>query len=112
MQRSMRVQQPEFDFKRGKARRDIGRDLAAAKRAELLREAQDIAVSIALGRPDHTCTADEVQGELLRRGYPTGALGNAAGSIFRGKRWQHTGYRQSRRTKRHAGLNRVWTLVS
>lgn len=100
--------QEEFDFSESQRRRDDGRDLAAKRRREVLELAREIARAIALGRPDRSCTADEVQRQLRERGYPASALGNAAGSLFRGREWELAGYAPSARVTRHAGLNRVW----
>ncbi len=82
---------------------------AANNNATLLEEAREIARTIA--RRVGEVTADDVQMELQRRGYSIKALGNAAGSIFRGREWHWTGRLvKSARIHAHANMLRVWSL--
>lgn len=57
-------------------------------------------------------TADDVQDRMEELGYVPGDLGNAAGSVFSGGRWERVGYTKSRRASRHAGVIGVWRLKS
>jgi hypothetical protein len=78
---------------------------------ELLRLLRPALVSIALSRsPDRSVTADDAQVWLGEHGYPPAALGNAAGSLFRGGQWELVGYRQSERVSRHRNRVGVWRL--
>lgn len=89
------------------AQRGIAR--ASNRKADLLDLARKIAVRIALGRPDRTCTADDVVAELVRRGYSPHALGRAAGGIFRGSNWEFTGHRvRSERACGHGNELKLW----
>lgn len=98
-----------FDAKKGEQLKDEGMDKAACNRDFDLAIARNTAVMIAQGRQDRSCTADDVQRVLIERGI---SLGNAAGSIFRGKRWRFTGrFVKSQRVSNHASIRRVWQLV-
>lgn len=100
--------QLEFDLGDGRARRDLGKGLAAGTREEILGLARVIAERIA--RAEGEVTADDVQRELIGRGYTPHQLGNAAGSIFDGRKWELTGWRPSTRVSRHANRVGVWRL--
>ena len=91
--------------------RDEGMDRAAQARSTLLALARFYARRIATNRHDRCCDADQVQAEMQRQGYSSAQLGNAAGSIFRGKHWQDTGRRmRSERAGNHAREIRIWRL--
>jgi hypothetical protein len=48
---------------------------------------------------------------LVEKGVSVFALGNAAGSLFKGKQWQWTGrYRKSERVHAHSNPLKVWRL--
>lgn len=82
---------------------------AAENNAALLTEAREIAKQIA--RRMGEVNADDVQHELYCRGYGIKALGNAAGSLFRGREWEFTGRLvKSKRIHAHSNLLRVWRL--
>jgi hypothetical protein len=66
--------------------------------------------AIALGRSDRCVTADDAQAWLGEHGYEPGALGNAAGSIFRGGGWKLVGYSMSARVSRHRNRVGIWRL--
>lgn len=58
-----------------------------------------------------TVTVDDVYQRLIMWKYDPSLLGNAAGSIFRGKSWEFTGeWRKSTRTTNHGRYIRVWRL--
>jgi hypothetical protein len=58
------------------------------------------------------CTADDVQRVLIEQGISPHALGNAAGSLFRGGDWEWTGRRvKSARVHAHANELKVWRYV-
>ena len=101
---------PLFDAAAGSQARDTGMAIAAENRNEPLFVAQCIAVWIAENRPDRTVTIDDVIGHLASHGYDW-KLGNASGSVFRGKMWQDTGRRlKSSRVSNHRREIRVWQL--
>ena len=59
-----------------------------------------------------TVTMDTVSLEMQARGLHPEMLGNAAGSVFRGKDWRFTGrWEKSARVSNHARVNRVWELA-
>jgi hypothetical protein len=77
---------------------------------ELLNLLRPALVQLALCRDSRTVTADDAQAWLGEHGYGPGALGNAAGSIFRGGEWKLVGYRMSARVSRHRNRVGVWQL--
>lgn len=82
--------------------------LAAEKRAEILLIAKDIARRMAQKQGE--VTADDVQRRLILWDYDLSDLGNAAGSIFKGKEWECVGWKKSERVSNHARAIRVWRL--
>jgi len=99
------------DRAEGRRLKEAGIALASGNRRSLLEFAQAIAVELAARRPDRRVTADDVQLKLEQLGVPAGALGNAAGGLFRSKAWEFTGqFTESRRPRRHCNLLRVWQL--
>jgi hypothetical protein len=104
-------EQRTFDFAQGERGRRLGLKVSAEKRAEVLAIARRIAVQVARGRADRTATADDVQRELLKMGWCSEDLGNAAGSIFLGWQWEQTGeWAKSERVSNHRHANRKWRL--
>ena len=100
-----------FDLAGGMALREAGKHLAASKRAYVLSYARTMALAIAKSRPDRCVTADDVYRQLALLGHDMALLGNAAGSLFRGNRWEWTGQRkQSLRISNHARWIMVWRL--
>ena len=100
-----------FDLQDGRDLRDAGKLLASAKRSYVLSYARMLAVTIAKSRPDSCVTADDVYRQLALLGHDGNLLGNAAGSLFRGDRWEFTGQRkQSVRISNHARWIMVWKL--
>src|SRR5260370_34039583 len=75
---------------------------------ELLRMLRPALIVIALSRSERIATADDASRWLAEHGYEPGALGNAAGSLFRGDNWKLVGYRPSERTSRHRNRVGVW----
>ena len=56
-------------------------------------------------------TADDVHREMIRDGYNPAELGNAAGSLFRGKDFEFRGeWQKSHRVSNRAHCNRIWRL--
>jgi hypothetical protein len=101
------MQQTSFNFTESIAARDRGMTIAADNNRDLLEQAREIAVSIA--RRKGTVTADDVAYEMECRELPP--LGNAAGSLFKGKQWAWTGQRiKSARVHAHANELKVWRL--
>ena len=98
-----------FDAIESAKQAEAGIALAASHKPSLLAIARGIAVGIAEASPNRTCDADQVVRELERRNL--GQLGNAAGSLFRGKAWEFTGqFKKSERVHAHSNLLRVWRL--
>lgn len=101
---------PLFDLIAGLELKAQGKQRAAKRNDNLLELARSIAVEIA--ERQGTVTADDVQLKLHERGYSIRSLGNAAGSLFAGKRWEWTGERiQSRRAHAHGNELKVWRLA-
>lgn len=101
----------EFNLDKALEARDAGMDRAALKRKQVLSEARQLAVKIAEADPNKECDADRVQEALLKSGFTPGDLGPAAGSIFRGSRWEFADkWKNSARVSNHAAAIRVWRL--
>jgi hypothetical protein len=101
----------KFDLTDGMKLRDAGMLLASSKRAYILSYARVLAVTIAKNNPDRCVTADDVYRQLALLGHDGKLLGNAAGSLFRGDRWEFTGKRKkSVRISNHARWIMVWKL--
>jgi hypothetical protein len=79
----------------------------------LREKAYDVAKRIAkkLGQEQHRVTADNVQSELARLGYTSVDLGNAAGNLFRGKNWKHSGYVTTARPTGRGRKISVWEYM-
>ncbi len=93
------------------AEHGIRQACSPAYRKALLEYARGMAVHIAVNYG--TVNADEVRQRFItHQGIDEWAkLGNAAGSIFRGKQWRFTGeWRQSGYVSRHGAMVRVWAL--
>lgn len=98
-----------FDYEESQRLKHEGMDRATVD-VDLMRIAKEIAVSIAQNNGGE-CNADMVGQELHRRGLPHN-LGHAAGSLFKGSRWEFTGKRiRSSRKKNHGREIKVWRLV-
>jgi hypothetical protein len=119
------VTQPEMDFSEvitppppsdfssavGEERKQRGMDQAASMNWGLLQRCREACRVAALGRADRTSTADDSSRALIAWGLSADALGNAAGSLFRGGDWEDTGrVQKSKRAVNHARANRVWRL--
>jgi len=99
-----------FDIAEGEQRKEAGLQLAAMERDELLKSAKELAVWMA--NAYGTVTYDDVFHQLMLAGLHPEMLGNAAGSVFRGKEWRFTGrWEKSARVSNHARVNRVWELA-
>lgn len=106
------MDQLEFNFERGEELKAEGQERAARSRAELLEVARYFARKIARGRPERRLTMDDVQRALIREGHTPSDLGNAAGSVFRGKEWKFTGVTvKSERVSNHCRRLPVWEFV-
>jgi hypothetical protein len=87
-------------------RKKEGMEEAARNRKRLLEVARDCAEEMSCYGE---CTSDHVAGAMERSGYRYESLGNAAGSIFRGKEWVFTGeWVASKRPSSHGRMIRVW----
>jgi hypothetical protein len=107
----MRRYGPLFDLAAGESAKEAGLSTAAKCRDPLLTLARDAVRNVALSRPDRLATADDAYAVLGDMGKDASALGNAAGSLFRGQEWESTGkWAASRRKSSHARMVRVWRL--
>ena len=98
-----------FNRSLGMARKEYGMERAAEARAELLAQCRAAVKAAALRRADRTATADDSSRFLESIGLPAESLGNAAGSLFRGRGWRKTGQtRNSERASNNAHANFVW----
>jgi hypothetical protein len=97
-----------FDYAQSIQERDNGIKTAVSGREEILNRVRSIAKMIAQIRGK--ITADDVRKEYEYRGGNWSDLGNAAGSIFKGKQWQCVGFENSTVTTSHARALRVWAL--
>jgi len=103
----------DFNAAAADLRKEWGMGLAADAKKELLADCRAAVVAAALRRADRTATADDSARYLISVGLPADALGNAAGSLFRGDDWEWTGRLQnSERESNHAHSNKVWRLKS
>ena len=110
----MAEQPPLFDLPAGLAARDKGILKAQDNNARLVVEMREFAVAYCRrgGNAHGTVNADDVAAELVRRGLSVHALGNAAGSLFRDKRFAWTGrFVKSARIHAHSNLIREWRLA-
>ena len=99
-----------FDYAASKQLRDDGMTQAAKRRSIALMKAKIIAYEIS--KLNGNITADDVRKEYEYRGGNWSDLGNAAGSIFKGKQWECVGFENSKVTTSHARALRVWRLKS
>jgi hypothetical protein len=100
-----------FDIVMGEHEKRQGMSNAEhSQKSSLLEKARDVAERLALADPNRLCNADDVGVAMQDMGI-TGSLGPAAGSLFKGKKWEFTGQRiRSRRTSNHAREIKVWRL--
>lgn len=96
-----------FDAVLSEAERIRGMEDAAEARAATLDYARGLAVGLAESRGE--ITADDVVRSMVAQGFDVHALGNAAGSLFRGEDWQFCGrWENSTRVHAHSNPLRVW----
>jgi hypothetical protein len=110
-QESFDFDRTTFDLEKGEKCKEEGLAQAALppSRKQLLELARLCAIRIANRFGE--VTYDDVFYEMIRQGLDPTALGNAAGSIFRGNEFIFTGrWEKSRRVSNHARVNRVWRL--
>jgi hypothetical protein len=101
---------PLFDSLRGQQRKREGMDVAANRRTRILALARTVAERHA--ELYGTVTIDDVMQGLTTCGLEPADLGQAAGSVFRGKAFKWTGaWMESKRPSNHARAVRVWRLV-
>lgn len=90
----------------------IGMHQAADARYFVLSAAQGVALGLA--RDGKTITSDDVRTFMCANGWNekdlAQALGNAAGSIFKGDSWECVGFSKSQRPSAHARVIRMWRL--
>jgi len=99
----------QMDLELGEALKKRGMELAAIKRHDALKRARVIAERLALIQT--TVSADDVIEALEAEGTPASDLGNAAGSIFKGRKWDFWGWQKSRRRSNHARIIMKWRLL-
>lgn len=99
-----------FDYAESQRRAEIGIGIAVDQNASLVVKAREIAVELC--RRLGTVTMDDVQAELVRRKIcGIKDLGNAAGGVFRDRRFEPTG-RMVKSARIHAHANKLteWRL--
>ena len=100
---------PLFDAAESERRKEEGMALARLDKGKTLQVAKELAETLC--RNNGTVTTDDIAYEMHRYGMDYSVLGNAAGSIFKGKQWEWTGQcTRSDRVLRHRGVIRVWRL--
>jgi isocitrate dehydrogenase len=98
-----------FDLAEGVRRKRAGKAKAANARSMILELAREIAHGIAADGDE--LTIDDVMGALEEYEVTPDQLGNAAGSVFKGKEWEYTGQIvPSVRASSHGRFVRVWRL--
>jgi hypothetical protein len=104
-----RMMKDLFDGVESDRLKEEGMKAAAENAITPLELAREIAYELAMKHG--TVNADMVGHELwIRHGIKT--LGPAAGSLFKGDKWQWTGeYMKSERKKNHSRMLRVWRLA-
>lgn len=100
--------QSSFDFEAAELAKIAGMDRAAENKKALLEYARGIARELARG--GNVISADDVQLALEKRDISVHALGNAAGSLFKGKEWIAVGRVKSKRVHAHANWLTTWRL--
>lgn len=93
-----------------------GMKRAKRKRSLVLQQAKLIAGRIAARRQSRECSIDDVY-EYMENVYEglhfhPRALGNAAGSVFKGSEWEFVRFEPSTRPSNHGRIIRVWRLRS
>ena len=99
-----------FDIPKAERLKQQGMEAAAEARSEALDMARGIAMRLGLQRNGEGVTADDVYWVMCDE-YPelVKELGNAAGSIFKGKEWRTYGeFVESKRVSRHRNAIRIW----
>lgn len=98
----------QFDLFEGIKLKEEGQNKAALSKKYILELAREHAYKIALNNPLRECSIDDVQRIMIKDGID---LGMAAGSVFKGKDWEHTGkYVRTHRKSSHARNISVWRL--
>tara|TARA_R100000388_G_C7239180_1_gene160040 strand:+ start:1229 stop:1612 length:384 start_codon:yes stop_codon:yes gene_type:complete len=101
-----------FDFYEAKRRKEEGMDRAAQAKKELLQHARDIAVWYAKNEGNGYCCSDDVAMVMQKLELDYSELGMAAGSIFKSKEWEYSGFnRKTKRVVAHAREIKIWRLV-
>jgi len=98
-----------FDYAQSIQERDKGMATAVSGRSKALETARRLARIIC--QLHGKVTADDVRREFEYRGGDWTELGNAAGSLFKGKQWQSVGFENSTVATSHARMIRVWKLI-
>jgi hypothetical protein len=84
---------------------------AVKSHSKVFEIAKNLAVDIAKRSYGNLVHADLVQEELVKLGYKSTDLGNAAGALFRGKNWKRVQTRKSVRKGNHLREITVWQYV-
>lgn len=98
-----------FDPAAGEKAKEKGMRVSAEARKELLTKVR-IGLTQLWEADNKGVTADDAQAWLIHHGYPASALGNAAGSLFKGSEWECVGRKNSTRVSNHRREIRVWRL--
>lgn len=98
-----------FDLPTALDLRDRGIERAADRNGRMVHTARQIALDIC--KEKGTATMDDVMEALIEKGHGAHCLGNAAGGIFRDKRFEFTGqWITSKRVWSRGNQLRVWRL--
>ena len=97
-----------FNFDYVEAEKSKGLCRASHSRKEVLTFARTMAEVIA--RRNGTVTIDDVQRELEANNLSSEDLGNAAGAIWKGKKWEMVGWKKSGRVSSHCRRVMIWRL--
>lgn len=98
-----------WDAKAAREAAEDGMQTAAEHKASLLKHARKVAREVAIRKGE--ISMDDVARELQGQGVSIFALGNAAGSVFRGDEWEFCNRMvKSERAHSHGNLLRVWRL--
>ncbi len=99
-----------FDYAETQRHAEAGIAIAAENNATVLHQVKEIARE--LGRKQIFVNADDVQREMAKRKIRSETLGNAAGSVFKGREWRFAGrYVASERIASHGRMIRVWQYI-
>jgi hypothetical protein len=93
-------------------KKEQGINAAVKSHSKVFGIAKNLAVQLAQSNAIGVTNADAVQAALVKQGYTSIDLGNAAGALFRGKNWKKYNTQKSTRDGNHAREITNWQYVS